>query len=478
MSQYDLIVVGTGFGSAFFLQRYLQRAPANTRVLVLERARARSLDWQIANRRNSDTPQQDTYRDESRGKVWIYTPNFGGGSNCWWGNTPRMLPADFELQSRYGVGDDWPISYEDLEPYYCDAEDVMSVSGDSSDTPFQRSREYPQPPHRFTLPEERLKAAYPQQFFHAPTARARVATGKRNACCATAACHLCPVKAKFAIQQDMVELFRDPRITLQFESRVDSLLMQAGEVQGVAYRQGEQQKEAKGNLVALGANAIFNPHIMLRSGIDHPWLGKGLNEQMSKDIVVELDGLKNWQGSTSLTAHGYMLYDGEHRRERAAMLIETQNIPKIRLEQGRWQERLVFKVIAEDLLDQRNAVFYDPTTPELPRVVYEGYSDYTQRAFDHLPKVLGSLLAPLPVESVHIESVNPTEAHIQGTTRMGKDPASSVCDGNLRHHQKRNLLLLGSGVFPTCPPANPSLTISALSLRAADRLFDSQGGAS
>jgi len=53
---------------------------------------------------------------------------------------------------------------------------------------------------------------------------------------------------------------------------------------------------------------------------------------------------------------------------------------------------------------------------------------------------------------------------------MGRDPKTSVVDADLRHHRVRNLLVLGSSTFPTCPPANPTLTLAALSLRAARRL--------
>jgi len=60
---------------------------------------------------------------------------------------------------------------------------------------------------------------------------------------------------------------------------------------------------------------------------------------------------------------------------------------------------------------------------------------------------------------------------VQCTTPMGLDPATSVVDADLRHHRVRNLLVLGASVFPTCPPANPTLTLSALSTRAARRLF-------
>jgi choline dehydrogenase-like flavoprotein len=60
--------------------------------------------------------------------------------------------------------------------------------------------------------------------------------------------------------------------------------------------------------------------------------------------------------------------------------------------------------------------------------------------------------------------------HIIGTARMGRDPKSSVVDGDLRSHDHPNLFILGSAVFPTSATANPTLTIAALSLRAADQV--------
>jgi len=65
-----------------------------------------------------------------------------------------------------------------------------------------------------------------------------------------------------------------------------------------------------------------------------------------------------------------------------------------------------------------------------------------------------------------------TAAHIQGTVLMGDDPAESIVDRYLVHHQYRNLLVLGASAFPTASPAYPTLTLSALSLWAADHLFN------
>jgi choline dehydrogenase-like flavoprotein len=68
-------------------------------------------------------------------------------------------------------------------------------------------------------------------------------------------------------------------------------------------------------------------------------------------------------------------------------------------------------------------------------------------------------------------TIEATEAHIIGTTTMGKDRKTSIVDGDCVHHELRNLLVLGSSTFPTGGPANPSLTIAAQAMRSADRVL-------
>ena len=85
--------------------------------------------------------------------------------------------------------------------------------------------------------------------------------------------------------------------------------------------------------------------------------------------------------------------------------------------------------------------------------------------------MVDAIAGVLPVEDAIDKHATGTEAHIQGTTPMGDDPATSVVDRHLLHHRVRNLLVLGSSTFPTCPPANPTLTIAALSLWSARHLM-------
>ena len=469
---YDLIVVGTGFASSFFLSAYLARCRADARILVLERGRRDTHAWQLRHRQPASTAPQATFVNRHRRKQWFYTPALGGGSNCWWAVTPRMMPSDFALQSTYGVGTDWPLSYDELEEFYCHAEALMAVSGPTDGSPQPRSQPYPQPPHRFSRPDQLLKKAYPELFFHQPTARARLATAQRPACCASGVCHLCPIDAKFTVLNEMGYLYADPRVTLVLEAAVQNVETTGRTARGVRYIKDGIETQTQGQLVVLGANALFNPHILLRSGLSHPLLGKFLHEQVAVTATIDLDGVDNFQGSTSITGHGYMLYDGPHRSQRAGCLIESWNVPTLRLERGKWRQRLVLKFLFEDLPAPHNHVRIATGDPTQPETVYRHHSEYAQRGIDALSEALPELLHPLPVEKINLDlRPSPTENHILGTTPMGTDPHRSIVDRGLVHHQVRNLLVLGGGAFPTSSPVNPTLTLSALSLWAAHHLL-------
>src|ERR1700746_2565090 len=146
-NNYDLVIAGTGFGSMFFLCGYLKRFP-RARVLLVEWGAYRDHAWQMESQRNSDLDPSQLYVGRRGEKPWFFTIGFGGGTNCWWAQTPRLGPNDFRLKSKYGVGEDWPLSYEELEPYYLAAEQIMLVAGPVDlGQRYPRSGPYPQPPH-------------------------------------------------------------------------------------------------------------------------------------------------------------------------------------------------------------------------------------------------------------------------------------------------------------------------------------------
>jgi choline dehydrogenase-like flavoprotein len=478
---YDLIIVGTGFAGAFFLMRYLQHAPAQARVLVLERGRSDPKAWQLRARRASSTAPEEVFVNRTPEKPWLTSPGFGGNSKCWWAGTTRMLPNDFQLHSRYGVGEDWPLTYEDIEPYYSEVEQIMLVAG-SNDSPVRRSRPYPLPPHRFSEPDLLLKGAFPLAWFPPPTARASVPTGERGVCCASGVCELCPRDAKFTIENGLAHIYRDARVTLRLESPVQHIDMAAGRATGVTYLDGARAQLARADLIVLAASALFNPHLMLRSGLTHPLLGRRLHDQPEVDVGVDLAGVKAYNGSTVITGNGYMFYDGEHRRRYAACMVETWNSPfvfqaaALRAARGRWNERQYFRFIFDDLPREDNAVTVNATNPQLAETTYHGCSGYAQDAIDRIPGMMEILGRALPIERIVDVTPAPSSAHILGTTVMGTDPQRSVVDPYLVHHQVRNLVVLGSGAFPQATPALPTLTVCALTLRTADHLFSREVG--
>jgi choline dehydrogenase-like flavoprotein len=476
-SHYDVIIVGTGFASSFFLMRYLEHAPATARVLVLERGNEDTKAWQLANKAHSSIDPDDLMHNNNPGKEWYTSPGFGGNSKCWMGGTTRMMPGDFKLKSRYGVGYDWPISYDDLEAHYGVAEQVMSVSG-PGDSPMPRSRGVPLVPHKFSDPDTLLKKQFPDGWYQMSTARASAATGQRGICCASGICGLCPVDAKFTIQNGLAAIYKDPRVTLKLRSEVQTVETAAGVARGINYLGEGTQQHDTADLIVLGASALFNPHILLRSGFTHPLIGRRLHEQMPIYVTLDLKGVKCYNGSTVLSGLGYLFYDGEHRRDHAACMIETWSSPfayrpqdALRLERGRWNERLMLGFLFDDIPSDTNRVTVNAGNPSLIDVHFDDYSDYAKKAADRIPQMIDKLAEALPIERLVSTGLGTTAAHIQGTVVMGDDPATSVVDRHLVHHEYRNLLVLGSSSYPTASPAYPTLTVSALSLWAADHLL-------
>lgn len=474
---YDLIVVGSSFASSFFLYKYLQKSPDSIRVLVLERGAFEPHKERLDRARNkplgkvsfiSGSSKGNTYISQSD-KPWIFDPSFGGSSNCWTGCTPRFMPADFKLQSLYGVGMDWPISYDDLEPYYCEAEDIMSISGPEQ-TPYPMSKAYPLPAHSFNTVDKILNKEFSSLYISQPTARASK-TGKRSQCCGSSICHLCPVGAKFTIENGLMPIYEDPRVTIQYNSQVVSLDLEGGQVRGVVAVNNGNHVKYQGELVALGGNAIFNAHILLNSGDTNEHTGRYLSEQIGYYGYVHLKDLDNVGGSTIITANGFMLYDLPTRNDTAACLIESHNDPYVRGEFGKWRKIAKFKFVFEDIPQMNNRVL-SSQNELIPKIEYQGHSQYVEKGYTLMQSKLASLLSKLPVEEIMLDKNNQaSESHILGTTRMGLNKNTGVIDANLLHHTYRNVIVLGGGAFPTISAANPTLTLSALSLRAADKIF-------
>jgi choline dehydrogenase-like flavoprotein len=468
---FDVVIAGSGFAGTFFLAKLLEKSRPDLRVVVLERGRVNDHAWQVDHLKPSDMEAESTYtRAGSEDFQWAFTLGFGGGSNCWIGNTPRCMPSDFNLRSTYGVGRDWPISYDDLEPYLGEAEAMMQVSGPEGTRPWPQTRPYPLPPHRVSRADEIMMQAYPGLHIPAPTARPSVATASRPACCANGVCTTCPINSKFSILNSLMSPFEDPRVEVALGAEVLTVDMQGGRARGVTFRQEGQERRLSADLVVLAANALFNPFILMRSGFDDAALGRYLHAQLSFHGEIFLDGIDHFGGSSLLTSLNYTQYDGAFRRDRGSMLLEFWNKGRMRAEHGRWRQVIPFFAKVEELPAPENRVVASPDNSAKPIAEFHGYSDYALATFNNARSLIEGIVSPLPVERIVVDSRHFFSTHIHGTTVMGDDPADSVVDADLVHHKVRNLVLLGAGAFPSASQANPTLILSALALRTADRI--------
>lgn len=419
----------------------------------------------VENRKHSDVSEPSLFAKSGLGtKDWLFTLGFGGGSNCWWGQTPRFLPEDFKIRTKFGVGYDWPIEYRDLLPFYEEAEAIMEVSGPSLG-PFGERRSYPQPPHRFSDFDEAMAGLVGDSYWvHAPSARSSSSTATRNKCCATGNCGICPIDAKFTVLNAFGDIYSDPRVTLVVGAKISRIDISAGVARKIFWLSDGRYHSASADLFKIGLNAIFNVVVLHNSGINSPLLGRRLHEQVSRKVEIDLSKIDNFNGGTHITGLGYMYASGDQRRNRASCIVEHYNSPPIlRTDNGKWRRRAILKIVAENVPDDRNRV----EVRGRPVLHYHGHSDYAIRALDQVQEELLLSIGDLGIDEVRIGDIEQSEGHIQGTTVMGSSEDVSVLDDRLLCHGVRNLVVGGSGCFPSGPPANPSLTIAALSLRSA-----------
>lgn len=450
---WDVVIAGSSFASMFFLFGL----PPDLSVLVVEKGDVRG----HAQLRDTFGQDYESFQSNSS-KRWTARTVFGGNSNCWWGQTPRFHPSDFRTRSLFGRAEDWLVGYDELEPFYNEVETVMEVSGGGNDHILPRSQPFPFPPHTQSRSDVVLQNDN-TLWVAAPSARSN--GGSRGLCCANGICHACPLDSKFTILNGLEHFDRDNVFLLE-SHEVREIRVEAGTARSVNVLGLGKEAEIRSDLVALGTNAIFNPAILLRSGFTAPSLGRYLHEQIGTFAQIDMP-IKSFFGGTSITAHGYHFYHGFDRTDRAAVLVENYNAPAAtRPEKNRWTERLTLKLIAEDLPHPENRVRLENDNVV---VDWHGHSEYANKGLEFALENLDKLI-PARIEGFRTLGIEDTEAHIIGTTRMGETLADGVVDRHLRTHEAANVLCLGSGVFPSCSPANPTLTLSALSVMAARAL--------
>jgi choline dehydrogenase-like flavoprotein len=432
----------------------------------------------------------------------------GGTTLFWLGNTPRMLPADFKMRSAFGLAADWPIGYDDLEPYYGQAEGEIGVAG-AQDNRFaaHRSTPYPMPPIPFSYADKYLMRTTDRlgiEFHHTPQARNSVAYGGRSQCLSCALCDVCPsgAKATFDVThaRPAEETGRVRFITEATALRIE--LDDGGRAKRVVYAGLDRVEHAEeADVFVVSCGGIETPRLLLlsackqfpeglanRSGAVGRYLMNHPIYQVSGRVEDNVYPYRVGFESTE----SFQFYATETRDEIGAFLMNMNNFggvggtpAEIAAASNAWGDDLARKIRSEfghylslsagvdQLPDERNTVGLDPVRSDyfgqpIPVVTYQ-FDEYTKCALQKAADVQRGILEAAGATQIS----RPQQwwpGHHMGTTRMGDDPRSSVVDANLRTHDVPNLYLITTGCFVTGGVANPTLTLSALALRLGDHL--------
>jgi choline dehydrogenase-like flavoprotein len=359
----ELLVVGTGVAGGLVAHRATQ---AGLRVTMLEAGPRLARKDLVRRFRTADdqtlmapyplvphAPHPNTARtDDNLVQVGPhpyaqqYLRVLGGTTWHWGAATWRYLPADMELRSRYGVGRDWPISYDTLEPAYYKAEVALGVAG-PEDAPYDapRARPYPMPPAPFSYLDqvwhEKLTAAG-YAVIHAPQCRnnQQVYDG-RPPCCGNANCMpICPIGAHYSgnIHSEKAEAAGAEIIT----DAVVHFLEVDGEGRIVAARYLEPSGEEfriEADLFVLAANGIEGPKIMLMSKQENAPGGVGNSSDQVGRNLMDHPGTSHsfgsaeplWPGRGPNILSGIVnLRDGDFRSDYAARKLMPDNYPQDR----------------------------------------------------------------------------------------------------------------------------------------------------
>ncbi len=514
--RYDVIIIGTGAGGGT-LARHL--APSGKRILLLERG-----DWLPREPQNwlaqdvfveNRYVSADTWYDKGGTPFQPQVHYFVGGATKLYGAALyRLRQEDFgELQHHDGLSPAWPIAYDELEPYYTQAEQLYQVHGERGEDPTEPPASAPYP-HPAVSHEPRIQqladalAGAGHHPFHAPCG---ILLDESNmpysACVRCANCDgfPCVVHAKSDAEVISVRpALEHPNVTLLTNTKVVRLETDdAGRTvtKVVAERDGSTET-FEADLVVVSCGAANSAALLLASASDkHPnGLANG-SDQLGRNFmfhdsvaVLALSREENptvYQKTLGLNDFYFGSDDFEFPLGNIQMVGKSQS-PMFRGEKPGET-----KLAPEWSLDRiaKHAIDFWLSTEDLPRpdnrvtVDRDGkltlsYTETNAEAKRRLYGKLHSLLGPLDLNEGHLihrfaymKNEIPIAgcAHQAGTARFGSDPQASVLDTNCRAHEVDNLYVVDTSFFPSIGAVNPALTAMANALRVGDHLLERMG---
>ena len=503
---FDAIVIGSGFGGAMAARQLVR---AGWRVLMLERGgwvERGPQNWAQENvgELTGHYCREAPYRQLRGGRDLGAYFCVGGPSVFYGGVSLRFREQDFEVD-REIVGDSgarWPLGYADLEPWYAAAERILGVSGAAGEDPTEppRSEPYPYPAADLAPVTQRLdRAARSLGFnpFRLPLAINRVAAEGRAACeaCGTCDGFACAVGAKNDLATAVIGPLLKRGLRLEADAVVTRLLTDGRRVTGVevAARDSGGRTVFHTREVILAAGALATPQLLLASELARlnpggQVIGRYLQRHYNEILFGIFPTPPNPGGGFHKQIGIHDLYFGDPLIPApAGKLGGMQQLPTppaglVRAELPRlvggmvapWIKHLTgLLVMAEDQPVYENRVLLDESATDrygVPRLLISHRHTSRDRAAGAvLAAAARRILRRAGALACYRHEVA-TFSHGVGTVRLGSDPYTSALDADCRFRGLENLTVVDASVMPTSASVNPSLTISAIALRAAERL--------
>jgi choline dehydrogenase-like flavoprotein len=524
----DVLIVGAGASGGVVARRL---AEAGFRIVCLEQGdwhdkaeyRGAELDWELTMRKQWSTspnirglPEDYPIDDSDAAVSPLMFSGVGGSMLIFAGAWPRMLPSDFRVRSLDGVADDWPLTYEELRPYYERTDREFGVSGMGGDPAYPAGGEDPPlPPLPIGAGGLKVARAHTRLGWHwwpEPNSILSVPYDERRPCVQRGTCQQgCGEGAKASTDLTHWPKAIASGARLVTGARVRNLETNAaGLVTGATWldRDGGEHFEPA-RVVVVAANAIGTPRLLLLSGSPtHPdglanssgLVGRRLMIHPFANVAGLFDeDLESWQGQFGCSIESFEFYETDERRgfvrgakwglaptfgpinaalpsRAGSQAWGPDHHLHVRSHLGRGANWGLF---SEDLPDASNHVALSATLSDSSGIpapeIHYAMSENSRRLLDfHIEKASESLLEA-GARTIEVDRLMRYSGwHLLGTTRMGDDPSTSVLDRWNRAHDVPNLYVVDGSCFVTSSGVNPTSSICALALRAADHMVETR----
>lgn len=487
--QASVVIVGSGMGGGTLAWGLAQRG---IDCLVIERGYALPREPQ-----NWDARAVFVDRRYKPAEKWsssdgtTFAPGVhyvvGGNTKVYGSSLPRLRESDFaERRFPSGISPAWPFTYADLEPYYCDAEDLYRVHGDESD-PFAppRSRPYPYPALAQEPYIEDLLGRLRAQGLHPGATSMGVDLREGGSCIRCGTCDGFPCQLWAKSDSEVCALrpaMATGRVRLIEGVTVRRLESRAGRVVALECEREGEPVRITGGVFVLSAGAANSAALLLRSASDeHPQgLANGTrlvgrnymvhnNTHIAavaplriNDVVFQKTAAVNdfYEDLGDGYAGGTLQLIG--KVQGSMMKTHATKVPEFILD--RFADRSVeWLVMSEDLPDPANRITLDARgdiVVQWKRTNYDRHEKLLARA----KAIFHRAGYPAVFEQRFTIDMN---SHMCGTAVGGTDPTTSVLDPWCRAHEVANLFVVDSAFFPSSGAQNPAMTIAAQALRVA-----------